>query len=81
MANLITTWEELSRVPDSEAHRLEVNPKSCNGWVVAKKPSGSKFSDTMKYLSTHTFYGEKCEYSTRLLQSCGFDVEIDNWDK
>lgn len=33
------------------------------------------------YLSTHTFYGSKYKYSTKILQDHGFDVEIDNWDK
>lgn len=33
------------------------------------------------YLSTHTFYRTQYEYSTRVLQEKGFDVEIDNWDK
>lgn len=33
------------------------------------------------YLSTHTFYGSRYKYSTEVLQKCGFDVEIDNWDK
>ena len=33
------------------------------------------------YLSTHTFYGSNYEYSTRVLQEHGFDIEIDNWDK
>lgn len=33
------------------------------------------------YLSTHTFYGSQYKYSTKVLQKCGFDVEIDNWDK
>ena len=34
-----------------------------------------------KYLSTHTFYGDTYQYSTKILQEHGFDVEIDNWDK
>ena len=33
------------------------------------------------YLSTHTFYGNNYMESTNILQACGFDVEIDNWDK
>ena len=33
------------------------------------------------YLPTHTFYGNNYIYSTKLLKACGFDVEIDNWDK
>lgn len=33
------------------------------------------------YLSTHTFYKSQYKCSTKILQDCGFDVEIDNWDK
>lgn len=33
------------------------------------------------YLSTHTFYGNSYKHSTKLLRACGFDVELDNWDK
>lgn len=33
------------------------------------------------YLSTHTFYRSMYEYSTKVLQEHGFDVEIDNWSK
>lgn len=39
------------------------------------------FFDHHVYLTTHTFYGSNYEYSTKLLQKYGFDVEIDNWDK
>lgn len=81
MTKLIKTWKELSEVPESETHRLKINPYNCNGWVIAKKPASKKLSDRKKYLSTHTFYGEKHKYSTKLLQSCGFDIKIDNWDK
>jgi hypothetical protein len=79
MAKLISTWDELAKIPESETHRIEIG--DCNGWVIAKEPKSDKFSDRMTgYLSTHTFYGEQHHHSTRLLQSCGFDVEIDNWD-
>ncbi|AUR88958.1 hypothetical protein NVP1231O_06 [Vibrio phage 1.231.O._10N.261.49.F8] len=79
MAKLIKTWEELAQVPSSETHRLEIN--DCNGWIVTKHPKSDKFSDRQQYLSTHTFYGGRYKHSTKLLQSCGFDIEIDNWDK
>ncbi len=79
MTVLVRNWSELAKIPDSETHRLEID--EYNGWVITKEPVSDKFSDRKKYLSTHTFYGGKHEYSTKLLQSCGFDVEIDNWDK
>ena len=77
----IRTWEELSQLPDSETHYLDINVEDCNGWVIAKNPVSNKFSDRKKYLSTHTFYGERYKYSTALLQQCGFDIEIANWDE
>lgn len=80
MTRLIKSWEELAKVEESETHYLEIKPEEGSGWIVTKNPVSDKFSDRMKYLSTHTFYGSTHEYSTQLLQSCGFDVEIDNWD-
>ena len=77
----INTWEALAQLPDSETHYLDIDVGGCNGWVLAKNPVSNKFSDRKKYLSTHTFYGECYKYSTALLQSCGFDAEIANWDK
>lgn len=81
MTKLIKTWEELAEVYASETHYLEIDINGCNGWVITKNPVSDKFSDRKKYLSTHTFYGLNYKYSTKLLQSCGFDVEIDNWDE
>lgn len=40
-----------------------------------------EFFEHHVYLSTHTFYGSQYEYSTKVLQEHGFDIEIDNWDK
>lgn len=79
MTKLIKDWNELREVEDSKTHRLEIG--EYNGWIVAKNPKGDKFSDRKKYLSTHTFYGKQYRNSTKLLQSCGFDVEIANWDE
>lgn len=39
------------------------------------------YCDKHVYLGTHTFYRTQHEYSTRVLQEHGFDIEIDNWDK
>ena len=73
MSQLIKTWKELSKVPDSEKYTLDIE-EYC-GWVRNKETG-----DTETYLSTHTFYGKTHEYSTQLLQGYGFDVEIANWD-
>ena len=67
---MIKTWEELSKVPESETHYLDIDVNSCNGWVITKNPRSDKFSDRQKYLSTHTFYVKSYKYSTKLLQSC-----------
>ena len=76
MTKLISSWEELAEVPDSDTHVLKIG--DCNGWILRK---GKPEDDFGHYLSTHTFYGSEYRRSTALLQSCGFDVEIDNWDK
>lgn len=90
MAKLIRNWEELSKIPnESKTHILEVDTEMCCGRLRAKKPKPYKrklsFMRQIKsqdvYLSTHTFYGLNYKHSTKLLKACGFDVEIDNWDK
>ena len=87
---LIKNWEELSKIPnESKTHRLEVDVEGCSGWLISKdpKPYKKKLSYMRNlphldvYLSTHTFYGNSYKHSTKLLKACGFDVEIDNWDK
>ena len=90
MSVLIKNWEELSKIPNESAtHILEVNLEMCNGhlWAKNRKPYKRKLSYMRQvhhldhYLSTHTFYGSQYRWSTKLLKACGFDVEIDNWDK
>ena len=68
----IKNWKELSKVADSKTHALEI--EDCCGWLICKE-TGER-----SYLSTHFFYGKEYQKSTRRLQSCGFDVEIGNWD-
>ena len=87
---LIKHWEELSKIPNESAtHILEVNVEECNAWLMSKFPKPYKrklsFMRQIKhqdvYLSTHTFYGTHYKQSTKILKACGFNVEIDNWDK
>lgn len=96
MPKLIKTWDELDGL-SNDRYRIIVDKKYCNGWIVpiCDEPSDddsyfkcncgtsvdSKYFYDHVYLSTHTFYGSNYEYSTKLLQNYGFDVEIDNWDK
>ncbi len=97
MSKLIRNWKELSQVPANDKYRIIVNTVMCSGWIVpiTDEPGQDdefichcsdsiptkEYFDNHVYLSTHTFYGSKYEYSTKLLQEHGFDVEIDNWDK
>lgn len=78
MPKLIKTWDELKECT-SETHTLEI--EDCCGWIHAKNVKDDDNGGYGHYLSTHTFYGGTHEYSTKLLQSCGFDVEIANWDE
>ncbi len=73
---LIETWQELSELPPSDTHRLYISVDECCGWI--EPFDRTKYSI---YLSTHTFYGHEYENSTKVLQKCGFNIEIDNWDK
>lgn len=73
----IRHWADLSQVPESAAYRLEIDVEGCNGWIKNKR----KPDALGHYLSTHTFYGSNYVRSTRLLQRCGFNVTLANWDK
>ena len=70
-------WSDLAELPESETHRLEIDVKGRNGWIYDKRDPEA-FGH---YLSTHTFYGMKHKYSTRLLKRCGFNVVCANWDE
>lgn len=81
MANepkLIKTWDELKECK-SETHTLEID--DCSGWIRSKVSNDKGFFENNHYLSTHTFYGSTYEYSTKLLQKCGFNVRLANWDE
>ena len=86
----IRNWEELSKIPnESSTHILKVEVENCCGWLRAKNPK--PYTDKLSYmrqvphldvyLSTHTFYGHDYKHSTKVLHACGFDVELENWDK
>jgi hypothetical protein len=77
MPKLIKTWKELKECK-SDTHVLEI--EDCCGWIRPKKDLAFTGWEGHHYLSTHTFYGLNYKYSTELLQSCGFDVELVNWD-
>lgn len=71
----IDNWEELSKVK-SDTHVIEIEESGGCGWIWSKADESF-----MSYLSTHTFYDSQYEESTKVLQSCGFDIELANWDE
>lgn len=75
----IETWEELAE-EKSPTHILEIDLESCNGWIKPKEEK-EDYWEGRHYLSTHTFYGSQYKESTKVLQSCGFNVELANWDE
>lgn len=75
---LIKTWEELKDLK-SDTHYLDIDLNMCNGWILPRYEKQDY--ENSFYLSTHTFYGSMHEISTKTLQSYGFNVVIDNWDK
>jgi hypothetical protein len=77
MKKLIKNWEELSKVPPSKTHYLKITPEDGNGMIMEN--GGEEIRG--KYLSTHTFYDSSYNYSTKLLNKCGFDVQLVSWDE
>lgn len=71
----ISNWVELAEVGCNDLYRLDITPEDGNGWIRDEE------GGYIEYLSTHTFYGRDYEYSTRLLQTYGFNVVLENWDK
>lgn len=86
-ATLVKDWKELKNIPsESETHILEI--EEYNGWIQCKKEREfnpeinyeNQIPYVNHYLSTHTFYGNNFVHSTEILQKCGFNVIVDNWD-
>lgn len=78
MPKLINTWDELKECT-SETHTLEIGDGK--GWIHPKNDMDHNSFEGRHYLSTHTFYGGMNEGYTELLQACGFDVVLANWDE
>ena len=76
MAKFIRDWNDLVGL-ESEHYRLEINTEFGFGWIVPK----TETDEIRKYLSTHTFCGSTYKGYEELLRKCGFDVELNNWDK
>lgn len=71
---VIKTWEELSEC-QSETHVLKIDTENGSGWIYNKEDDEDRH-----YLSTHSFYGSNYKASSLILQKCGFDVQLANWD-
>lgn len=72
----IKDWSDLVGL-ENENYKIEVNLEGGNGWI---KPKNNK-DEFGYYLSTHTFYEMWYEGSTKVLQSYGFDVELESWGR
>jgi hypothetical protein len=75
----IKDWKELKE-EKSPTHILEIELEYGYGWI---RPNADEqdVEAPHYYLSTHTFYGSFHEHSTKVLQSCGFNVVLANWDE
>lgn len=78
LPKLIRTWKELKECK-SETHILKI--KDGSGWIEPKVVKDPNSWEGYHYLSTHTFYNMGHKYYTQVLQECGFDVELANWDE
>lgn len=93
MSKLIKDWKELSQIPnESDTHILTVDtrygnalliPKEEEPYIIGSNEDSETFIKNIKgkriYLSTHSFYRSHYEWSSRVLQACGFDVQLVNW--
>lgn len=81
MAKFIRDWSDLVGL-ESEKYKLEIDVEDGSGWIVLKtKINEDDGFMNSYYLSTHTFYGSSYKGYEKLLQKCGFDIELNNWDK
>lgn len=77
---LINGWKDLDGL-ESETHRIEVDFEHGCGRVYHKEETEDEsYYERGMYLSTHTFYGNYYNYSTRRLREMGFNVQLKNWD-
>lgn len=86
---LVNNWKELSMIPnESDTHILYVDLIYDNAYLKCKNPKdyniNIRFEDQIKYInhyiSTNSFYRTRCESVSRILQECGFNVQLISWD-
>lgn len=66
-------WNDLVGLKNDK-YWLDINTDYGFGWV--RRVDNN---DTVCYLSTHTFYGKKVNFSNDLLHSYGFNVTLKSW--
>lgn len=79
----IKNWEELSKVPANDRYKIDVDLKFGSAWILPIEETDEtkdEYFEHHKYLSTHSFYKNEYEYTSRLLQQFGFNLELENWD-
>lgn len=72
---IIKDWKDLCGL-ENENYKLDIDLHFGGGWLRPKNKDESPI-----YLTTHSFYEEKAKYISKLLQSHGFDVELESWIK
>ena len=77
---MIKNWEELNQCT-SKTHTLNINLEYGCGRIIPKIDNNKNALNGRHYLSTHAFYGSTHKESTALLQECGFNVVLSNWDE
>jgi hypothetical protein len=70
---VIKNWDDLIGMRN-DSYWLDINADIGCGWV--RKVENN---ETVAYLSTHTFYEKKCDFSTEYLRSFGFNVTLEPW--
>ncbi len=81
---LIKNWEELAKVPANDKFKIVVDLERGNGWILPIEENEETLNDYIfnhVYLHTHTFYSSYYDWSSKVLQEHGFDIELENWDK
>ena len=73
MAKLINDWDGLKGL-ENDRYRLEIEEGRGLGWIIDKETNKEIY-----YLSTHTFYDSHYSFWTKILQECGFDIELESW--
>jgi len=78
---LVENWEQLATCT-SDIYDIKIDTNGACGWIMKKAVSEGKLfekPENVHYLSTHTFYESQYKHATKVLQECGFNVELVSW--